>query len=188
MTDWDVWNVHVFPQITDTFAALAATPNEISDAQMEVLERFVILQYSRTTSQTNINHVRQELFAKGNRALENIPPTHAAFVQHTRRAVYQAGHVWGNSLVAKPVLPSPSEWGWTRSIKGWTPLWTVLAQVQEMCYELIRCGCKKGCRGRCKCVKANLVCTALCNCGGDFDRDIGDMLKMEIFRTVRTCL
>ena len=43
--------------------------------------------------------------------MENLPPTQAAFVEHVKRAAYQAGHVWVQMLVAVPELPSPSEWG-----------------------------------------------------------------------------
>ena len=49
----------------------------------------------------------------------------------------------------------------------WVPRWTTLSQGKDSCYELIRCGCKAGCRGRCKCQKANLTCTGLYNCGGN---------------------
>ena len=31
-----------------------------------------------------------------------------------------------------------------------------------MCYELVSCKCKKGCKGRCECKKAALKCTDLC--------------------------
>ena len=45
----------------------------------------------------------------------------------------------------------------------------VLGMKQESdaavsCSVLLRCGCKKGCRGLCKCVKANLKCTSPCHC------------------------
>ena len=119
--------------------SLAETPDGIFDEQMDDIERFFLPQYCRTTSQIKVNQARQELFTKENRALENIPLTHAALVQHTRRTVYQAGGIWGNSPVAMPNLPSPSEWGWTQLAKGWIPFWMVLAQAQQMCYELIRC-------------------------------------------------
>ena len=59
---------------------------------------------------------------------------------------------WAQMLIAVPNLPSPSEWGWVETSNGgWEVKWTTLP---EACRELIRCGCKKGCRSRCKCVKA----------------------------------
>ena len=144
---------------------LASVPEAIPEQAMALIERFVVLLYSRTSSQTAVNKARQDLFSKGNRTLENIPPTQAALLQHTKRAVYQAGHIWTNVLVLKPVLRRPSDWGWERDVNGWKPVWTLLPQAQQICYELIHCGCKKGCTGRCKCVRASLVCTALWNCG-----------------------
>ena len=166
---WDLW--HAFNEITATFSLLASgTTTSIPLEVVSVIERFVVLLYNRTSAQVKVNAARQELFAKGNRSIENIPPTQAALVQHLRRAVYQGGLILGNCLVPKPTLPSPSKWGWQKKNETWTLVWTELAQAQETCYELIHCGCKKGCRGRCKCVKANLVCTALCHCGGECDR------------------
>ena len=84
------------------------------------------------------------------------------------RAVFQGGHVWGQTLVPQPVLPSPSSWGWIKTDDGlYEPHWTTLPEASKTCYELISCGCKKGCRSRCKCKKASLKCTALCVCEGE---------------------
>ena len=99
-------------------------------------------------------------------AIENILPTQAALLQHTKRAVYQSGHVWGSAVIAKPQIPSPQEWRLRREGSEWKLVRKVLPQAQESCYELIDCGCKKGRTGQCKCRKESLKCTALCNCGG----------------------
>ncbi|KAK3775668.1 hypothetical protein RRG08_049847 [Elysia crispata] len=45
---------------------------------------------------------------------DNIPPTLHALEQHAKWAVYQAGHLWGQSLVGNPELPSQQMWGWQR--------------------------------------------------------------------------
>ena len=58
-----------------------------------------------------MNEARQELFSKKKSAIENIPPTQAALLKHTKRAAYQAGHVRGSALIAKPQIPSSQEWG-----------------------------------------------------------------------------
>ena len=44
---------------------------------------------------------------------------------------------------------------------------TLLSTASKICQELMKCGCspEKGCRGQCKCVRANMLCTALCKCG-----------------------
>eukprot|EP00794_Sanderia_malayensis_P001932 gene1932-2196_t len=88
--------------------------------------------------------------------MECIPPTKAALIEHTKRAVFQGGHCWGQLQIAVQHLLCPTNWGWARSEEVFEQFW-----VQE--------GCKKGCHGHCKCVKAALRCTALCQCGGDCD-------------------
>ena len=137
---------------------------------MAVLERFVVLLYDHTSSLVKVDEVRQELFSKQSRNLDSIPPTRASLEQHVKRAVFQGGYVWGQTLLHQPVLPSPSDWGWQQQNNLWLPYWTALPRAKDTCYELIRCGHKASCRRRCKCMKANLACTGLCNCGGNCQR------------------
>ena len=134
-----------YPDVTVTFLALAHKPLEVSSRCVEHLERFVVLMYDRTSSKTSVNDARKQLFAQKGRALDAIPPTRAALVEHAKRAAYQAGHCWGQALVPSPVLPSPQEWGWTMGDGIWKPFWTTLPDVMKSCQELVRCGCKKGC-------------------------------------------
>ena len=134
---------------------------------MDVLQRFVVLLCDRTSELQSVNQARKQMFSKGKRQLENIPPTLGALQQHTLRAVYQGGHIWGQCLTKAPDLPSPGQWGWQKEqTSDWGPLWTTLPQVEQACQELISCNCKLACQGRCKCFKASLQCTALCACGG----------------------
>jgi hypothetical protein len=90
----------------------------------------------------------------------------AALIQHMGIAVYQAVYCWGQKFITTPTLPSPDEWGWRQVDKIWEPRWTNLPEATDACRELLRCGCQKACTGRCKCLKAALACTALCQCGG----------------------
>ena len=136
---------------------------------VEHLERFVVLMYDRTSSKTSVNDARKQLFAQKGRALDAIPPTGAALVEHVKRTAYQAGHCWGQVLVSSPVLPSPQEWGWTMDDGIWKPVWTTIPDVTKSCQELLKRGCKKGCQGRYSCTKAGLRCTALCTCTDDCD-------------------
>ena len=59
--------------------------------------------------------------------------------------------------------------GVARLVKMEWPGWL----ISQSCQELLKCGCKseRGCSGRCKCLKAELPCTALCNCAGLCDRE-----------------
>ena len=75
------------------------------------------------------------------------PPTREAPRQHIRRTAYQAGYCWGQMMVVAAELPSPSEWGWMKSDTGWDVCWATLPEATKACRQLLRCGCKKGCRG-----------------------------------------
>lgn len=167
---WETWKA--FPQVTAALNSLSTQPNieQVTDENMGLIERFIVLLYDRTSSLQNVNEARQQCFCKHPGSPECIPPTSAALKQHILRAVYQAGHVWSQSLVAEPELPGPNDWGWKKE-ESWEPFWTTLGQAQDKCYELIKCGCKKTCRGNCKCSKANLNCTTLCNCEGHCFKD-----------------
>ncbi|MES9879581.1 MAG: hypothetical protein ABW185_01720 [Sedimenticola sp.] len=162
-TAWDTWKA--FDNVTVAFRNLSKGPAHICDDDMDILERFTILLYDRTSSKVNIDDARQELFTKKGRAMEAIPPTRAALVQHTKRATYQGEHCWGNASTVNVEMPSPEDWGWIDP-ENWKPVWTTLPEASASSRELIRCGCTKGCKGRCNCKKAALKCTALCNCGG----------------------
>ena len=79
--------------VTTAFCALAAS-------------RFVVLLFDCTTNQG-----RKQLFIQKVRAIDGLPPTQAALIQHTKRAAYQAGHCWGQMMVAAPELPMTQEDG-----------------------------------------------------------------------------
>ena len=147
--------------------ALSHAPRDVHESAMNTIERFVILMYDRTSTCTDINKARRKLFTKKTN-IKHIPPTKAALEQHVMRAVYQGGHVWGQALLASPVLPLPTSWGWMKMEDGlYEPVWTTLPEAAQACYELVSCKCKKGCVKRCKCKKAGLECTALCACEGE---------------------
>ena len=165
ITAWAVWDI--FPEVTNAFLTLASAPSEISEDTLATLERYIVLLYDRTCTCSEVNLARKKLFAKKARSIEAIPPTQAALEQHVKRATYQGGYCWGQSLVPRCTLPSPCDWGWVDNDGQFDPLWTTLPEAAKSCYELISCGCKKGCSGRCKCKKAALKCTALCGCDGD---------------------
>ena len=169
-TAWAVWCS--MPHLATVFSRLARAPSQVSLDDLNEIERYVVLLYQRTSSLRHVNEARKQLFAQ-NRKMENIPPTSHALEQHVKRAVYQAGHIWGQSLIGEPEVPSPDSWGWKRMTDdaSWTPCWTTLPEAAKSCQELLKCGCKKACTKRCKCVKANLECTQLCVCSGQCSRD-----------------
>jgi hypothetical protein len=168
-TAWTTWQL--CPDVTAGFEALSNSPDNVSDQCMATIERFVVLLYDRTSPEMQVNGARKQLFAQKGRAFDAIPPTVAALNQHIKRAAYQAGHCWGQMLNPMQQLPCLSQWGWILNDDAWEPLWKTLPEVTKICRVLIRCGCKKGCRGACSCSKANLPCTALCLCSGECDNN-----------------
>ena len=166
---WQVWAV--FPDITSSLIHLSAAPVTITEEHFHAIQRFVILTYDRGSSDTDVNSARMHLFTKRSRQIESIPPTEAALYQHVKRAVYQGGHIWGQASQPAPKLPNPSDWGWMFHNGQWLPHWSNLPQASVACRELIKCGCRKGCKKRCKCVREGLDCTALCACDGQCARD-----------------
>ena len=137
----------------------------MTDDDFTQIERYFIILCSPTLSTENINTARRILFTQGSRSLENIPPKLNCLQKHIFRSCYQAMN-WFNALWKQCPHLDPVVWGWKMSGKGFVPLWSDLPDASEACRELIKCGCKKKCRGRCKCRKNELSYTELCACSG----------------------
>ena len=77
----------MFPQLTPVLKVLKASPKEITEECMAVLERFVALLYDRTSSLMKVNEAQQKFFSKRAKSLDSIPPTRASLEQHLKRGV-----------------------------------------------------------------------------------------------------
>ena len=150
-TAWAIWRS--MPDLDQVFARLSHAPNQIYPDDLKQMERFVVFLYQRIFPISNVNGAGKKMFTQ-NRKIENIPPTQHALEQHVERDVCQAGHIWGQTLVGNPELPPPEIWGWQRETdeSPWTQYWTTLPEAANACHELLKCGCKKSCTNRCKCV------------------------------------
>ena len=85
-----------------------------------------------------MNDSRMELFAQEGRAIESIPPTKAALVEHTKRVISQSGCVWGKELCLCSFLAQQILDTWTRgSSNKWESVWTSLPEASSSCQELI---------------------------------------------------
>lgn len=167
---WAAWDS--CPQLTEALLNLqnVSASTDIDDSIMSVLERYIVILYDRTSDCDSLNAARKQLFTKKSRTLDNLPPTSDAFILHVKRAVYQAVHCWSHCLQKQLPLHDPALWGWCKDEDRWSPVWMTLPEVSDTCRELICCSCKKACTSRCKCVKANLPCTGLCQCDGECTR------------------
>ena len=105
------------------FANRITYPPVIVDEENKVLERFVIFMYDKSSTTTDIDSVRLDLFARKQRAYDAIPTTSVALEYHTKRAAYQV-------LI-------PSEWmGLKQQDNSWTIIWASLPPIAESCQQL----------------------------------------------------
>ena len=151
--------------VTETFVYLAGHPFQlldVNDDRFKELERLTVIMYDKASPLSSVNETRRELFCQKNRAMDKLPPTNDALLQHVRRAVYQAG-IWTTSTQTQLAVPSPHDFGWTKVSQSWVPVWLTIPEVCTACRELIKCSCKGDCSD-CKCAKANLDCSPLCKC------------------------
>ena len=127
-----------YEEVTQTFTYLATHPFQclnINSEHFKRIERYVVVLYDKTSSLSFVNEAREELFCRKSRTIDNIPPTQDALLQHTRRAVYQAG-VW-TSTQAHQMLPSPNQFAWSKATSGsWEPVWKTIPQVSKACSQL----------------------------------------------------
>ena len=66
------------------FLHLSEQPDILSEANLVVLERLVILMYIKTCDVLKVNEAMQIIFSEGSRNIENrpIPPTEAVLIDH----------------------------------------------------------------------------------------------------------
>lgn len=74
---------------------------------------FVVLICSRASQCLEINKARKKFFARCNN-VERIPHTYDAQEKRVRRATYQEGFFWSNTLQKQQELLSPCDWGWIK--------------------------------------------------------------------------
>ena len=55
------------------------------------LEHFTVIMYDTTSSLESLKECSRALFCKKGKSIEKIPPTQAALLQHSKRAIYQDG-------------------------------------------------------------------------------------------------
>ena len=179
-TAWQIADSHPdMPDIWETFMQLSSEPEQFNDLPAHI-ERFVVLLYDKKSDYMDVDIARRSLVSDG-RSIDRIPPTKAALLQHTKRAAFQAGHIWSSSLMKVLGSEVPCSWGWQQNQSEYEPLWSLLPEVSKVCRTLKRCGCTKGCKSkRCTCRVAGLPCTELCKCKGEPTRCEGLETPFEI--------
>jgi len=169
---WEAWKS--YPEVTEAFLCAADRPFEIlklSSRVTKLLEQYICVLYDKTTPTCFVHELRQELFCKRAKMMENIPPTQVC--SHLYLCyLYYINLLFFFFLQEQQNRPQPEGFGWTRDDNSlWKPVWTLLPEVAKASRELLKCGCKAKplCSKRCRCEGAGLSCAALCLCGENCD-------------------
>ena len=90
---WHAWDV--YPEAS---AELSMASPVVGNEEKNVLERFVIIIYGRSSSATVTDSVRLDMFARKQKSYDAIHPTSEALEYYTKRAAYQAYASGGSSI------------------------------------------------------------------------------------------
>ena len=109
-----------------------SNPTQISEADVQDLEQFVVSLYSRTVNDNKVNTARRILFAQDSRTVENILPTSDALKQYVERSALQA-IMWRQfEKIATPAM-DPLQWGWQKTELSYSPVGTTLPEASKAC-------------------------------------------------------
>ena len=130
------------------------------------LERFVCMLY-RSKTYTKVNELRWFLYSNRAAEGESLPPTLSSLIPHIQRAHYIT-MIWKKAGVSHPCLPSPANYGWNfdAATCHFSPVRCLNPPAPEAFLNLVKCGCKSGCKGKCSCQNNNIPCTEVCGCLG----------------------
>ena len=90
-TMYNIWCA--LPEVPTVFSKISNCPTHMSSRYIDLIERFAIIAYDKSSQSTKVDEARLELFAHKNKPYDSIPPTLGALTQHILRAAYQAGWV-----------------------------------------------------------------------------------------------
>ena len=103
---WQTWDV--CDDASGVFSKPSQYPAVVDDEDLKTLEKFVVMMYDRSSTAEGVDDARLDMFARKQRPCEAIPPTRSALKQHVKRAAYQAGCIWSQSIVRQPEMPTPA--------------------------------------------------------------------------------
>ena len=99
---------------------------DVESPEFKELEAFAISLYGNGAD--SLNELRKDIFCHRNQNPEMIPPTQNAFLQHCRRAVYQAS-IWTCANKAEINAPDPCNHGWKKKNQRLLPIWITIPEV-----------------------------------------------------------
>lgn len=161
-------------ELTEAFIKLSWLSSEETIQEcLPILEEFLEVAYGGAYS-GNLNEFRLKSFkASASNNLRELPPSRSGLELHVRRASYQAGWVWGNTVSQEPT-PKLSEFGWT-VVDGRPEIrWSIDGSKANIIDKVTKtCKCKVSSSSQnqpkdkctsCMCAKAKLSCLEHCKC------------------------
>ena len=125
-----------YGEISPIFEMVSRMPllqDEVSNL-MQDLERLFMLMYDKTNKSLRVNTARKYLLTIKGLAIDNIPPSELALIEHTKRAVIQASYCWGQCLVPSHEVVSPGDCEWhNNKAHIWVQFWNYLQQASACC-------------------------------------------------------
>ena len=98
------------------------------------------------------------------KTIDRLPPAIGALAQTIKRTWY-AEKVIAQCDILTQVLPNLNFAGWKSVDGNFEPITSEDPIAPDSVIELVRCGCKTGCKlSRCSCRKNDICCTDLCAC------------------------
>ena len=157
----------------NAFAEIGNAPGLEGD-QLNVIEQFVCDIYGHKGCSTNSLRYKIYCSKQGKLEAKSIPPCLDSLKLHASRANYQA-FVWRQSLIAKPEIPAPLEYGWEMEDGAIAIKWNTVKPAPEEVLELMFCTCSRRCvQESCLCIQNGLFCTDAClkkDCENYLDED-----------------
>ena len=78
---WQTWNV--CDEASGVFSKLIHYPPVVDDEDLEILEKFVVMMYDRSSTAEDVDEARLDMFARKQRPYKAIPPTRSALKQQS---------------------------------------------------------------------------------------------------------
>ena len=175
----------------DVFKKFDATKDEVAHAG----EKLFLALYGTNGSDDSLNKLRYTFYCKQlakkcltsqeGFQLQKLPLTSDAAKYHSYRAYLQVQQWQGSPDII------PTYWGWCFNDGIILPITMDSEVAPGRILKHINCGCKQGCREKCKCRSNGLKCTNLCSgCNGtscsNSDTDIDDVWS-SIGHVASTC-
>ena len=138
-----------------------------SEADIKIIENFVVLMYDASCPHTPVNDCLKYLFSKLNRTIDQCPRTKDALEQHILRAILSS-YIWSKSTQLKEESIAMTDRSW--DVDKWgrvNSMWKTLPKASRACKKLKNCKCENLCsHDICACKTYARPCSELYLCDG----------------------